>query len=281
MTRWPLAALASTALLGIAACSSTGSADPSTSKPGASSSTNPGMNSSALNKTLQAYHWDLESAQDQSGRALPSFTALAPKTAVRLNFSAGSQPGQQLVSTKICNNLGGSYQLDGDKITIGNMISTQMACADGRVMQLEQAVGAQLPRAQSVRIAQDANPQSMVLSFNDGSRWNLKAVPTNATKYGNAGETIFLEVGPQTKPCSAGVMRTQCLQVRDVHYDSAGRKTTTGEWGNFYGNIEGYQHEPGIRNVLRVKRYTVQNPPADASRYAYVLDMTVESERTK
>ena len=76
-------------------------------------------------------------------------------------------------------------------------------------------------------------------------------------------------------------MRTQCLQVREVRYDDAGRKTTTGEWGNFYGSIEGYQHEPGIRNVLRIKRYTVQNPPADASRYAYVLDMMVESERTK
>ena len=136
MTRWPLAAIASAALFGIAACSSTGTADPSTSKPGASSAIHPGMNTSALNKTLQAYHWDLESAQDQSGRALPSFTALAPKTAVRLNFSAGNQPGQQLVSTKICNNLGSSYQLDGDKITIGSMVSTQMACADGRVMQL-------------------------------------------------------------------------------------------------------------------------------------------------
>ncbi|MBN9325065.1 MAG: DUF4377 domain-containing protein, partial [Delftia acidovorans] len=43
--------------------------------------------------------------------------------------------------------------------------------------------------------------------------------------------------------------------------------------------IEGYKHEPGIRNVLRIQRYKRQNVPADASAYAYVLDMVVESER--
>ena len=46
---------------------------------------------------------------------------------------------------------------------------------------------------------------------------------------------------------------------------------------NFYGDIEGYAHEAGIRNVLRVKRYTIKNPPADGSSLAYVLDMVVES----
>ena len=53
---------------------------------------------------------------------------------------------------------------------------------------------------------------------------------------------------------------------------------TPGAFGNFYARIEGYSHEPGIRNVLRVDRYTIKNPPADASKYAYVLDMVVESD---
>ena len=52
---------------------------------------------------------------------------------------------------------------------------------------------------------------------------------------------------------------------------------TPGAFGNFYDRIEGYSHEPGIRNVLRVDRYTIKNPPADASKYAYVLDLVVES----
>ena len=41
--------------------------------------------------------------------------------------------------------------------------------------------------------------------------------------------------------------------------------------------IEGYTHEDGVRNVVRVKRYEVKNPPADAPSQAYVLDMVVES----
>ena len=43
-----------------------------------------------------------------------------------------------------------------------------------------------------------------------------------------------------------------------------------------------YQHERGIRNVLRVQRYPLAQSgqlPADAPSHAYVLDMVVESER--
>ena len=74
----------------------------------------------------------------------------------------------------------------------------------------------------------------------------------------------------------------QCLQVREIQYDDKGLKIgAPGEFQHFYDSIEGYQHEPGIRNVLRVDRYTVENPPADASNRAYVLDMVVESANEK
>ena len=70
----------------------------------------------------------------------------------------------------------------------------------------------------------------------------------------------------------------QCLQVRELRYDAQGRKSgDTGEFLHFYDSIEGYTHQPGVRNVLRLQRYTRQNVPADASKYAYVLDMVVES----
>ncbi|MES1154129.1 MAG: DUF4377 domain-containing protein, partial [Rhodanobacter sp.] len=49
-------------------------------------------------------------------------------------------------------------------------------------------------------------------------------------------------------------------------------------WQPLQQDIEGYVHEPGVRNVLRVKRYPLQRPPADAPSSAYVLDMVVESE---
>ena len=73
----------------------------------------------------------------------------------------------------------------------------------------------------------------------------------------------------------------QCLKVRSVQYDSRGLKTEVGPWQLFYTEIEGYRHEPGVRNVLRVQRYERKQVPADASRYVYVLDMVVESEIVK
>ena len=247
MKRWTLIAFTAATLLGLTACNTT--------TPSASA-----MNDSSLNKTLQAFHWDLEKADDPSGRALPAFTALAPQRVVRLSFVGGEKPGnQRLVVDKLCNAMGAGYQLNGIDITVSRPVSTMMACPDSKLMQLE-------PR--------------LLLQFNDGSRWHMVGKPTDATRYGGAGETLFLEVGPQLQPCSHGVVRNaQCMQVREVKYNSAGIKTGTGEWGHFYGHIEGFAHEAGTRNVLRVKRYTIQNPPADASRHAYVLDMRVESER--
>ena len=74
----------------------------------------------------------------------------------------------------------------------------------------------------------------------------------------------------------------QCLQVRELKYDDKGLKAgDPGPFGHFYAPIEGYTHEPGVRNVLRLQRYTRKNVPADASKYAYVLDIVVESEAPK
>ena len=67
--------------------------------------------------------------------------------------------------------------------------------------------------------------------------------------------------------------------MRELSYDAQGRKQgTDAPFEHFYDGIEGYTHQAGTRNVLRVVRYSVQNPPADASRYAYVLDLVVEAE---
>jgi hypothetical protein len=68
--------------------------------------------------------------------------------------------------------------------------------------------------------------------------------------------------------------------VRELHYDANGLRTgEPGAWTLLYQPIDGYTHEPGIRNVLRVKRYTIADPPADAPSRALVLDMVVESDR--
>ena len=111
----------------------------------------------------------------------------------------------------------------------------------------------------------------------------FEGAPTAATRFGGPAERVFLEVGPETRPCSHPLIPDkQCLQVREVRFDENGlRRGEPGEWHNFHDQIEGFSHQPGTRNVLRVNRYTVANPPADGSSQAFVLDMVVESELVK
>jgi len=49
----------------------------------------------------------------------------------------------------------------------------------------------------------------------------------------------------------------------------------------FYDQIEGFEHNPAERQVIRVKRYEIKHPAADQSKYAYVHDMTVERATVK
>lgn len=275
MNRWTLSAACAAALT-LAAC---GSTTPTSAQPHGSS--HKAASAAPTHALLQAYHWTLDAAQDSAGARQAQFHAMEPKERVQLDFVAGAQPGEQIIATKVCNYIRGSYSLQGEQLKVGRLMSTQMACLEGGLSQLERAVGGQLEKMQSVRQVQGVPAPKLVVGFSDGSQWQLSGTPTDATRYGSAGETLFLEIDPQTKPCVAGELRKQCLMVRELKYDQSGRKTVASDWQYFYAPIRGYEHDPRTRNVLRVKRYPVKNPPADASSAVYVLDMRVESELVK
>jgi hypothetical protein len=77
-------------------------------------------------------------------------------------------------------------------------------------------------------------------------------------------------------------MKMQCLQVREIKYADNGVKTQVDkDWTYFYDQIEGFTHNPGERQVVRLKRYEIKNPAADQSKYAYVQDMIIERETVK
>lgn len=229
---------------------------------------------------LQAYDWDLAAAYDGRGQAVPSWQ-LAGRPAARLHFE-----GNRVAVQNLCNVVGAGYTLNGDRVQVSHPMSTKRACADRELMQLEQQVATQLPQAQRYELrGGGAAPAQLVLHFTDGSRWELAGAPTPATRYGAAGEQVFLEVAPERVACHHPLMpNAQCLRVRDLRYGDNGIKQSVGEWRFFYGEIEGYQHERGIRNVLRLQRYSLAKNgqlPADAPSHAYVLDMVVESERVR
>lgn len=74
-------------------------------------------------------------------------------------------------------------------------------------------------------------------------------------------ETITMIVGPEAVACE-GVAPQTCLQVKYAEDEA---------WQLFYDSIAGFEHAPSFQYVLRVKKTTVANPPADASAFRYEL----------
>ena len=259
--------------LALAACTGT----MSTSEPAAPTAPEPPAPPAApaapeLAAELPRFHWRLQEANAADGTRIDALFARADKP-LQLDFDKG-----RLAISNTCNRMGGSYAVADGTLTVGRLASTMMACADPKLMALDREAGKRLEGALSMALA--AGDVSQLTLINAaGDRLVFAGTPTADTVYGGPGERIFLEVAAQTKACSHPLIPDmQCLQVRELQYDDKGLKVgTPGAFGNFYDSIEGYTHQPGVRNVLRLQRYTRQNVPADASKYAYVLDMVVES----
>lgn len=241
----------------------------------ACASTTPGGNGASGSNpsaSLAGYHWQLAAATDKAGTAIAPLRTSGDEKPVQIDFA------DNFSAYAGCNRMAGSYSVQGSTLSIGSLASTMIGCPPA-LAQRDQTLAALLEKPLTIR---SHSSDSLVLVSANGDVLNFVGVPTAENRFGGPGETVFIEVAAQRKPCSHGVMaNAQCLQVRPVHYNSQSIKQPSSEgFSHFYGDIEGYQHQPGVRNVLRVKRYNVPNPPADASSLAYVLDLVVESEDT-
>ena len=239
-------------------------------------------------RVLPAYEWELAAARDGRGQNDARWR-VGDRPPLRLSFKDG-----RMAVHNLCNIASAGYELDGTQMRLSRPMATLRACAEPGLMALESRVLSLLPTVQtaqaSTRPASQGAPAAadapqLLLRFADGSEWDLVGHPTPETRYGSAGERLFLEVAPLKVACNHPLMpNATCLRVRDVRYGENGVKTGEGEWRVFHGNIEGYEHREGTRNILRVNRYSLARNgqlPADAPSHAYVLDMVVESELTQ
>jgi len=224
------------------------------------------------NAVLGGHHWVLDNAVDAKGQRVDALFARADKP-VTVDFAGG-----RIAVSNTCNRMMGSYTLDGAKLTIGDMASTMMACVDQKLMALDSAVGERLRGAQTAAL-QGGDKPTLTLTGAGGDVLTFRGEATAETRFGGPGETVFLEIAPQSRPCThPDVPNRQCLQVREVHFDEQGIRTgTPAEWQPLYQDIEGFTHEDGVRNVVRVKRFVSGQKPAN-EQVAYVLDMVVESD---
>jgi heat shock protein HslJ len=226
---------------------------------------------------LIQYIWQLTDATDSAGKRVDVLFA-RPDKPVELMFHA-----DRISVTNSCNAISGGYNIKDNQLQMGPMAHTLMACADPSLSALDSAIGQRLQGNLKMSLQAEGNAPHLQLVADSGDTLSFTGRPTAETRYGGPGETIFLEVAAKTTPCNHPLIPDkQCLQVRERHYDEHGLQTgAPSDWQPLNQDIEGYAHEDGIRNVLRVKRYTIKNPPADAPSIAYVLDTVVESEKVQ
>lgn len=153
-----------------------------------------------------------------------------------------------------CNGMFGPAALENGKLSAKPLAATMMMCPP-EAMQRDAALSRQLEAGMPVKLEQG---QLLLGEGKDAMRF--EKLPQ--------GEIKFIYVAAERKPCS-GVAPTQCLQVR---------ADKNQPWQLHYGEIEGFQPEPGVAYRLRIKEVKVDNPPADASSIRWILDMVVEQE---
>ena len=223
-----------------------------------------------LSATLAGHHWRLESASAADGGRIGALSG-NPDAPLQLDFGDG-----RVSVTNACNAMSADFTLDAGELVLGPMASTRRACA-GPLMAMEREAHARLAGSHQLHL-EPGDPPRLRLVNARGDTLVFGGVPTARTRYGSEPERVFLEVAAERIECQHPPMPGhRCLRVRELRYDDRGLARGAGEWGPLYAEIEGFEHRPGTRSVLRLDRYRRQDVPADASSVAYVLDMVVET----
>lgn len=221
---------------------------------------------------LASHHWRLDAATAADGSRIDALFANA-EAPLQLDFADG-----RVSVSNACNRMGADFTLAADELTLGPMISTQMACADP-LMAMEREAHTRLAGSHALDIEAGEPPRLQLVNAL-GDTLAFTGAPTAQARYGGEPERVFMEVAAERVDCHHPLMPGhRCLEVRELQYDANGLRQGAGEWGPLYEEIEGFEHQPGVRNVLRVDRFQRRDVPADASSVVHVLDMVVESEQ--
>lgn len=263
--------------LALAACSQS---------PGKPASTSPEpvhrMKDAPVHHRLHDYAWRLQDASNAQGRRIDALL-IRPDQPIQFNVTDG-----RIAIRNACNGIGGDIRIDGNMLRVDGLVSTKMACNDPAIMALDSEVAIRLQGEVRFELS-GSDPPQLVWTAANGDTLRFIGKPTPETLFRSPGETAYLEVAARSEACPQSTTDSlqRCLRIRELRYDTQGIKIDPpGEWQLFATRIDGYTHEEGIRNVLRVKRFVPDDrPPAkdadalpDAAYAVYVLDRSIESE---
>ncbi|XZG69386.1 DUF4377 domain-containing protein [Chitinibacteraceae bacterium HSL-7] len=206
-----------------------------------------GMAMSVQARSLLDGDYVIERAVAGSQSVLPSDDKVA------LNIA-----GNKVSGFSGCNRFMGEVTYRDGTIKMGPLAGTRRACLNADANRTEQTVLAALGAAS--RFALDQTNGAVVLRGLAGELVTLKRAP----------EVETWEIAPDTKPCSAGAGRMDCLQVR---------KPGAQAWQFHYFGIDGLTKEAGVGYVVKVRQERIDNPPADAPDRRWVLVEVLETKR--
>lgn len=228
--------------------------------------------------TLARYHWTLENATDERHKPLNSLIDIDEP--VTLSFN--SFQDEKILNYSVgCNTMSANYELQGSVLKIGDSMSTKMSC--GELDEPENQLN-EIMQGVSQLSFLEKEPVLLTQIVDDATTLVWSGTLTPQAKYNVKGDTLFWKVAAKTKPCTSNSAQL-CLQIKPIAYNEQGLKTSEGEWTEFAGTIDDYQHDDSHDEVLRLQRFKTANDTVLVdnidSKYAYVLDTIIESELVK
>lgn len=220
------------------------------------------------------YHWHLQDARDPAGKRIDALL-VRQNQPIRFDFVDG-----RIAVANACNQISAIVRIHEDRVRVGQLVSTKMACVEAPIMALDAEIARRLEGEANIAFEAGDAPRMRWTAAN-GDVLRFVGTPTPETRYGGPGQTMYLEVASRTERCHPPLSPdlVNCLKLREVQYGDDGLPTgEPGPWQLSSLAIDGYRHEPGVRNVLRVRRFDIPNAPADTSQVAYALDSVIESE---
>ncbi|MEB3767248.1 META domain-containing protein [Acinetobacter sp. MD2] len=212
------------------------------------------------------HHENLSLEKDQLSSYLWQYQPNQKIAALQLNFD---KAGGLFIQTP-CNNQSGTWQQqDATHFSTSNLASTMKMCAPEQ-MQLERW-SAQLLSNQKLKYAVAGSKDAATLTLTDskGQQYQFKGQLKPEIQYQSQAQTVFFEISPKA------VQNSNDLQVREIRYDANGLKQPiTDTWHVLKQPIQGYQHDPKLAQIIRVKKYT------SAQGDVFIYDMTVEQSMT-
>lgn len=109
--------------------------------------------------TLTQHDWSLAEATDADGHADTALRG-GDRAPIKLSFQA-----DRLGITNSCNGMGGDYELENDRLKVGNLMQTMMAC-ESELMAREGAIKTRLQ--QPLRVQFDQSSSRLTLTNDTG-----------------------------------------------------------------------------------------------------------------